>query len=188
MTIRNFAQLLDAATERAPKRVAIVGAGQRQTLRAARLARGMKLAHCILIDDPERVRAIAEELERAGVRPDEVDYINTHGTSTPAGDRVEVVAIKRVFGEHARKLASASTKSMTGHLLGAAGGLETAVTALAVYHDVVPPTINQENPDPECDLDCVPNASRKMTVRRALNNSFGFGGTNATVLLSKHQD
>jgi len=139
-------------------------------------------------DGDGAVRAMRMALERAGARPDEVDYINTHGTATPAGDRVEVLAIKQVFGEQAWKLASGSTKSMTGHLLGAAGGLETAVTALAIHHDEVPPTINQERPDPECDLDCVPNASRKMTVRKALNNSFGFGGTNATLLLSKHQD
>jgi 3-oxoacyl-[acyl-carrier-protein] synthase II len=115
-----------------------------------------------------------------------VDYINAHGTSTPAGDRVETMAVKAVFGDHAHQLAFASTKSMTGHLLGAAGGLETAVAALSVCHDVVPPTINYEYPDPECDLDCVPNESRKMTVRMALNNSFGFGGTNATILLRKH--
>jgi 3-oxoacyl-[acyl-carrier-protein] synthase II len=139
-------------------------------------------------DGDGAIRAMRMALERAGTPPEEVDYINTHGTATPAGDRVEVMAIKRVFGEQARKMACGSTKSMTGHLLGAAGGLETAVTALAVYHDQVPPTINQERPDPECDLDCVPNESRKMTVRKALNNSFGFGGTNATLLLAKHQD
>lgn len=139
-------------------------------------------------DGDGAIRAMRMALERAGTPPEEVDYINTHGTATPAGDRVEVMAIKRVFGEQARKMACGSTKSMTGHLLGAAGGLETAVTALAVFHDRVPPTINQERPDPECDLDCVPNESRKMTVRKALNNSFGFGGTNATLLLAKHQD
>jgi 3-oxoacyl-[acyl-carrier-protein] synthase II len=97
------------------------------------------------------------------------------------------MAVKRVFGEHAHRIAMTSTKSMTGHLLGAAGGLETAVTALAVFHDEVPPTINLEHPDPDCDLDYVPNESRKMVVRAALNNSFGFGGTNATILLAKHR-
>ena len=95
--------------------------------------------------------------------------------------------MKTVFGEHAKKLAFASTKSMTGHLLGAAGGLETAVAALAVHEDVIPPTINYEKPDPECDLDCVPNVARRVPVRLALNNSFGFGGTNATLLLRKHE-
>jgi 3-oxoacyl-[acyl-carrier-protein] synthase II len=132
------------------------------------------------------VRAMKMALDRAGVQPHEVDYINAHGTSTPAGDRIEVLAIKKLFGDHARKMVVGSTKSMTGHLLGAAGGLETAVAALSVYHDKVPPTINQEFPDPECDLDCSPDGPRSMTVRTALNNSFGFGGTNATVLLTKH--
>jgi 3-oxoacyl-[acyl-carrier-protein] synthase II len=133
------------------------------------------------------IRAMRLAIKDAGVRPDAVDYVNAHGTSTPAGDRVETIAVKSVFGEHARKLAFASTKSMTGHLLGAAGGLETAVTALAVHHDHVPPTINQTTPDPECDLDSVPNEARRMTVRAGLNNSFGFGGTNATILLVKHE-
>lgn len=132
------------------------------------------------------IRAMRMALADAGVAPDRVDYINTHGTSTPAGDRIEVLAIKSVFGEHARRLVAGSTKSMTGHLLGAAGGLETAAAALCVYHDRVPPTINQEHPDPECDLDCAPNEARAMKVRLALNNSFGFGGTNATLLLGKH--
>jgi 3-oxoacyl-[acyl-carrier-protein] synthase II len=133
------------------------------------------------------IRAMRLALKDAGLEPGVVDYINAHGTSTPAGDRVETIAVKSVFGEHARKLAFASTKSMTGHLLGAAGGLETAVTALAVHHDHVPPTINQTTPDPECDLDSVPNQARKMKVRAGLNNSFGFGGTNATILLVKHE-
>jgi 3-oxoacyl-[acyl-carrier-protein] synthase II len=139
-------------------------------------------------DGDGAIRAMRMALQRSGVQPTDVDYINAHGTSTPAGDRVETMAVKKVFGEHAHKLAFASTKSMTGHLLGAAGGLETAVAALAVHQDVVPPTINYEHPDPECDLDCVPNESRKMTVRMALNNSFGFGGTNATILLCKHDE
>jgi len=132
------------------------------------------------------VRAMSAALQDAGVEPARVDYINAHGTSTPAGDRVETIAVKTLFGEQAYRLAFSSTKSMTGHLLGAAGGLETAVAALAVYHDHVPPTINQTSPDPECDLDAVPNESRRMTVRTALNNSFGFGGTNASILLCKH--
>jgi len=139
-------------------------------------------------DGEGAVRAMNMALELADCQPDEVDYINAHGTSTPAGDRVETVAVKRVFGEHAYKLAFASTKSMTGHLLGAAGGLETAVAALAIRDDVVPPTINQTSPDPECDLDSVPNEARRMTVRAVLNNSFGFGGTNASLLLRKHSN
>ncbi len=136
-------------------------------------------------DGDGAIRAMKMTLADAGIPLEEVDYINAHGTSTPAGDRVETLAVKEVFGAHARKLAFASTKSMTGHLLGAAGGLETAVSALAVHRDVVPPTINQTTPDPECDLDSVPNRSREMTVRTALNNSFGFGGTNASLLLRK---
>jgi 3-oxoacyl-[acyl-carrier-protein] synthase II len=134
-------------------------------------------------DGPVRVMKAA--LQDAVVGPEVVDYINAHGTSTPAGDKVETLAIHRVFGERARRIAVSSTKSMTGHLLGAAGGLETAITALAVARDVVPPTINYEVPDPECDLDYVPNQSRSMRVRYALNNSFGFGGTNASLLLKK---
>ncbi len=133
------------------------------------------------------IRAMRMALRDAGAEPGEVDYVNAHGTSTPDGDRVETMAVKAVFGEHARRLAFASTKSMTGHLLGAAGGLETAVAALAVREDRVPPTTNQEKPDPECDLDVVPNVARKMKVRAALNNSFGFGGTNACLLLRKHE-
>ncbi|HEU5180717.1 MAG TPA: beta-ketoacyl-ACP synthase II [Candidatus Polarisedimenticolia bacterium] len=135
-------------------------------------------------DGPVRVMHAA--LADAGVGAEAIDYINAHGTSTPAGDKVETLAIHRVFGEHARKVAVSSTKSMTGHLLGAAGGLETAITALSVAHDIMPPTINYESPDPECDLDYVPNQSRKKTVTYALNNSFGFGGTNASLLLKKY--
>jgi len=132
------------------------------------------------------VRVMAATLKDAGIGPEKVDYINAHGTSTPAGDKIETLAIHKVFGERAARIAVSSTKSMTGHLLGAAGGLETAVTALAVARDMAPPTINYETPDPECDLDYVPNESRAMTVRYALNNSFGFGGTNASILLKKH--
>jgi 3-oxoacyl-[acyl-carrier-protein] synthase II len=124
-------------------------------------------------------------LADAGIGPAQIDYINAHGTSTPAGDKVETLAIKMVFGDHARKLAISSTKSMTGHLLGAAGGLETAICALSVYHQVMPPTINYENPDPECDLDYVPNVARRGPIRYALSNSFGFGGTNGSLILKR---
>ena len=117
-----------------------------------------------------------------------IDYVNVHGTSTPRGDAVEVVAAKAVFGEHAKKLALSSTKSMTGHLLGAAGGLEAGIAALAVRDQVLPPTINLENPDPECDLDCVPNTARRAAVRYALSNSFGFGGTNGSLLFKRFED
>ncbi len=139
------------------------------------------------LDGNGAVRAIRMALKNAGVQPHEVDYINAHGTSTPAGDRIEVLAIKEVFGEHASKLACSSTKSMTGHLLGAAGGLETALSVLAIVHDHLPPTINQITPDPECDLDFVPNTARKQPTRVVLNNSFGFGGTNATLIVRQHE-
>ena len=131
------------------------------------------------------IRSMSSALEGAGVKPSEVDYINAHGTSTPAGDRVEVLAIHKVFGSSARELVCSSTKSMTGHLLGAAGGLETAIAALAIRDSQVPPTINHDNPDPECDIDCAPNEVRKMRVNVALSNSFGFGGTNATIVLKR---
>ena len=139
-------------------------------------------------DGDGAVRAMRQALQSAGAAPADVDYINAHGTSTPVGDRIETLAVKRVFGEHAGRLVFASTKSMTGHLLGAAGGLESAVSVLAVHHGQVPPTINQEVPDPECDLDCAPNTARTMPVRAALNNSFGFGGTNASVLFVRHSE
>jgi len=134
-------------------------------------------------DGPARVMRNA--LEDAEINPDDVDYINAHGTSTPAGDRVETMAIKMVFGPHARKLAVSSTKSMTGHLLGAAGGLETAICALAVENQVMPPTTNYETPDPECDLDYVPNVARSAPIRYALSNSFGFGGTNGCLVFKR---
>ena len=134
-------------------------------------------------DGPARV--MKNTLADAGITPEKIDYINAHGTSTPAGDKVETLAIKMVFGEHARKLAISSTKSMTGHLLGAAGGLETGICALSVYHQVMPPTINYENPDPECDLDYVPNVARRGPIRYALSNSFGFGGTNGSLILKR---
>jgi 3-oxoacyl-[acyl-carrier-protein] synthase II len=117
-----------------------------------------------------------------------VDYINAHGTSTPYNDKLETKAIKRLFGEHARKLAISSTKSMTGHLLGAAGGLEAGITALAIRHQVIPPTINYETPDPECDLDYVPNTKRAMAIEYALSNSFGFGGTNGALLFKRFDE
>ncbi|HLN59273.1 MAG TPA: beta-ketoacyl-ACP synthase II [Thermoanaerobaculia bacterium] len=134
-------------------------------------------------DGPARVMRNA--LEDAEINPEEVDYINAHGTSTPAGDRVETMAIKMVFGAHARKVAVSSTKSMTGHLLGAAGGLETAICALAVETQMMPPTTNYETPDPECDLDYVPNVARSAPIRYALSNSFGFGGTNGCLVFKR---
>jgi 3-oxoacyl-[acyl-carrier-protein] synthase II len=126
-------------------------------------------------------------LKDARVDPSAVGYVNVHGTSTPRGDVVETIAIKSVFGDHARKMPISSTKSMTGHLLGAAGGLEAGITALALRDQVLPPTINHETPDPECDLDCVPNQSRKVELRYALSNSFGFGGTNGALLFARHE-
>ena len=135
-------------------------------------------------DGPYRVMRAA--LKSAGLQPVQVDYINAHGTSTPHGDQVETLAIKRCFGEHAKKLAVSSTKSMTGHLLGAAGGLEAGITALAVYHQVAPPTINQEHPDEDCDLDYIPNVKRAIPIQYALSNSFGFGGTNAALLFKRY--
>ena len=131
-------------------------------------------------------RAMRGALKDAGVAPETVDYINAHGTSTPVGDKIETQAVKTVFGDHARKLAVSSTKSMTGHLLGAAGGLESAITTLAVYHGALPPTINYEHPDPACDLDYVPNTAREMPVRAAISNSFAFGGLNAVLVAKKY--
>jgi 3-oxoacyl-[acyl-carrier-protein] synthase II len=133
------------------------------------------------------VRVMSEALKDAGVAPEEVDYINAHGTSTPHNDRLETLAIKRCFGAHARTLAISSTKSMTGHLLGAAGGLEAGISVLAVHHQAVPPTINLDYPDEACDLDYVPHKSRQMPIRHALSNSFGFGGTNAALLFKKYE-
>jgi 3-oxoacyl-[acyl-carrier-protein] synthase II len=133
------------------------------------------------------VRVMKMAIRKAGIRPDEVNYINAHGTSTPYNDRLETTAIKKCFGDHAYKLAVSSTKSMTGHLLGGAGGLEAGISTLAVFHQVAPPTINLENPDPECDLDYVPHIGRAMPIRYALSNSFGFGGTNASLLFKKFE-
>jgi 3-oxoacyl-[acyl-carrier-protein] synthase II len=131
------------------------------------------------------MRVMQAALRRAGVEPHQIDYINAHGTSTPYNDKLETLAIKRLFGEHASKLAISSTKSMTGHLLGAAGGLEAGITALAIRHQIIPPTINYDEPDPECDLDYVPNTRRETPIRFALSNSFGFGGTNGALLFKR---
>jgi 3-oxoacyl-[acyl-carrier-protein] synthase II len=131
------------------------------------------------------MRVMEMAVRQAGIRPDQVDYINAHGTSTPYNDKLETLAIKRLFGDHAAKLAISSTKSMTGHLLGAAGGLEAGITALAVKHQMIPPTINYETPDPECDLDYVPNTKRAAKIEYALSNSFGFGGTNGALLFKR---
>ncbi|WP_028315776.1 beta-ketoacyl-ACP synthase II [Desulfatibacillum aliphaticivorans] len=130
-------------------------------------------------------RCMKSAVEDAGLPLEAIDYINAHGTSTQFNDLCETQAVKSLFGEHAYKLAISSTKSMTGHLLGGAGGVESVFTALTVYHDLIPPTINQESPDPECDLDYVPNQARKQVVNAAMNNSFGFGGTNASVIMKK---
>jgi 3-oxoacyl-[acyl-carrier-protein] synthase II len=138
-------------------------------------------------DGDGAVRVMRAALDDAGIRPDQVDYINAHGTSTPHNDRLETLAIKTTFGARAPALAISSTKSMTGHLLGAAGGLEAGVTVLAVRHQMVPPTINLDNPDPECDLDYVPNRKRAMAVTYALSNSFGFGGTNGALLFKRYE-
>jgi len=132
------------------------------------------------------VRSMRRALKDAGVRPDQVDYINVHGTATPLGDISETTAIKTVFGEHARALNISSTKSMTGHLLGAAGAVELIATVLAARHDIIPPTINYEFPDPQCDLNCTPNTPFARPVHIAMSNTFGFGGHNATILIRKY--
>lgn len=132
-------------------------------------------------------KCMQRALQDAEVNPDEVDYINAHGTSTPTGDRAETEAVKLAFGRHAYKLAVSSTKSMTGHLLGAAGGVEAVFSILALRDQVIPPTINLENPDPDCDLDYVPNTAREAKLRCVLSNSFGFGGTNGTLLFKRIQ-
>jgi len=133
------------------------------------------------------VRVMQSTLADANVRPEQVEYINAHGTSTLYNDRLETLAIKKVFGAHAVRLAVSSTKSMTGHLLGGAGGLEAGITGLALRDQILPPTINLENPDPECDLDYIPNQSRRAHLEYALSNSFGFGGTNAALLFKRYQ-
>jgi 3-oxoacyl-[acyl-carrier-protein] synthase II len=132
-------------------------------------------------------RVMKKAIKDARIEPSAIGYVNVHGTSTPPGDKVEVLAIKRVFGDHARKLPISSTKSMTGHLLGAAGGLEAGITALALRDQVLPPTINYETPDPECDLDIVPNEARRVRLDYALSNSFGFGGTNGALVFKRYE-
>ncbi len=139
-------------------------------------------------DDEGGVRAITMALRKAGMKPDEVGYINAHGTSTPLGDKAETRAIKTVFGEAAYKIPVSSTKSMVGHLLGAAGAFEAAVCALSIVHGIIPPTINLDNPDPDCDLDYVPNVARQTRVRAAVSNAFGFGGHNSTLVFREYPD
>lgn len=146
-------------------------------------------AYHMTAPEPEGIGAIAAmrlALEAARLSPEDVDYINAHGTSTPMGDTAETRAIKQVFGGHAYRLAVSSVKSMTGHLLGAAGGVESVATVLTIYHGLIPPTINYDEPDPGCDLDYVPNKARQAEVRVALTNSFGFGGTNATLVFKQY--
>lgn len=145
-------------------------------------------AHHITEPDPEGpALCMTRAIQDAGFQPEQIDYINAHGTSTPVGDKSETRAIKAALGDHARNVAISSTKSMTGHLLGAAGGVEAVICALTLQHGMIPPTINLENQDPECDLDYVPNVPRKADVRTAMSNSFGFGGHNATVVLTKYE-
>ena len=147
-------------------------------------------AHHMTAPDPEgdgAARAMAGALADARLQPSDVGYINAHGTSTQYNDKFETIAIKRVFGDHARKLAVSSTKSMTGHLLGAAGGIEAIATVLALHRGTLPPTMNYETPDPDCDLDYIPNQARKQEVEVALSNAFGFGGTNATLAFRKYR-
>ena len=145
-----------------------------------------KLSLLHLEDNERDAELVQRALQDAGVRPEEVDYINAHGTSTPYNDVNETFAIKRVFGDHAYTIPVSSIKSMIGHTLGAAGAIEAVATLLSVKHGVVPPTINYEYPDPDCDLDYVPNKSRELPIAVALNNSFGFGGTNATTLFRRY--
>jgi 3-oxoacyl-[acyl-carrier-protein] synthase II len=139
--------------------------------------------------DGEGARGVMKRaLDDAGIDPREVGYINAHGTSTPYNDKIETLAIKKLFGDHARRVGVSSTKSMTGHLLGAAGGVEAAISALCLKHQIMTPTINYEHPDPECDLDYVPNAARPAEIVYALSNSFGFGGTNGSLVLKRHEE
>lgn len=148
-------------------------------------------AHHMTAPDPEgsgAMRCMTKAVQNAGWSLDSVDYVNAHGTSTPFNDSIETLAIKRTFGDHAKALAVSSTKSMTGHLLGGAGGLEAVICTLALKHGVLPPTINYTTPDPECDLDYVPNQAREANVRRLISNGFGFGGTNATIAIGALED
>jgi 3-oxoacyl-[acyl-carrier-protein] synthase II len=139
-------------------------------------------------DGEGAARAMEISMVDAGLKPEDVDCINAHGTSTPLNDKFETTAVKKVFGEHAHRVAMNSTKSMTGHLLGAAGGIEFIACVLSITGSIVPPTINYENPDPECDLDCVPNTARKMNVNAVLTNSLGFGGHNVTLAIKKFEE
>jgi 3-oxoacyl-[acyl-carrier-protein] synthase II len=140
-------------------------------------------------EDADGARRVMEmAIADAGITPAEIDYVNAHGTSTPYNDKLETLAIKRVFGDHAARVPVSSTKSMTGHLLGAAGGLEAGILALAIRDAVAPPTINYETPDPECDLDYVPNEMRRVEIRYGLSNSFGFGGTNAALVMKRFDE
>ena len=139
-------------------------------------------------DGDGAVRVMEAAIKQAKIEPSAIDYVNAHGTSTPHNDRIETAAIKRCFGDHASKVAISSTKSMTGHLLGAAGGLEAGITVHAVRDQVIPPTVNLDNPDPDCDLDYVPKKKRTASISYALSNSFGFGGTNASLLFKRYED
>jgi 3-oxoacyl-[acyl-carrier-protein] synthase II len=146
-------------------------------------------AHHYTRPDPQgdgAARAMGLALSDAGMAPEEIEYINAHGTSTIFNDRIETRAIKRTFGPHARRLAVSSSKSMLGHMLGAAGAVEAAITALSLFEGVIPPTINYESGDPECDLDYVPNQARHQTIRSALSNSLGFGGHSAALIIKKY--
>ena len=133
-------------------------------------------------------RVMQKAMKDAGIKPEQIGYVNAHGTSTPYNDKFETLAIKQTFGEHAYKLAVSSTKSMTGHALGAAGGIEAVLSILALHEKVLPPTINYEFPDPECDLDYIPNEARHAEVEYALSNSFGFGGTNACLIFKRYEE
>ncbi|MBD3918205.1 beta-ketoacyl-ACP synthase II [Paenibacillus sp. PR3] len=145
-------------------------------------------AHHMTEPDPDgAARCMTRALKDAAIAPEEIDYINAHGTSTPVGDRSETLAVKKAFGDYAYKVAISSTKSMTGHLLGAAGGVEAVILGLTIKNGIIAPTINLDNPDPECDLDYVPNTPRKANVRTALSNSFGFGGHNATIVMRAYE-
>ncbi len=139
-------------------------------------------------DGAGAILAIKNAIANAGISPEQIDYINAHGTSTPLNDRCETAAIKNVFGDAAYKLAISSTKSMTGHMLGAAGGIESVFTALSLRDQIAPPTINLEEPSPECDLDYVPNTARNMDIEYAMSNSFGFGGTNAVIVMKRYKE
>jgi 3-oxoacyl-[acyl-carrier-protein] synthase II len=148
-------------------------------------------AYHLTSPDPEgegAARSMAHAIQDAGLKPEDIDYINAHGTSTDLNDKFETMAIKKAFGDHAYKLAISSNKSMIGHLLGAAGGVEAVATAMTLKEQIIPPTINYETPDPECDLDYVPNEARRARIRAALSNSLGFGGHNATIVLKTYED